>query len=116
MILTATSRPRRLSRARYTVAMPPCPISSRSSYLSSLGNDCSCAALSQSSAAQLSRQLLHAHAVRSTPNTHARAVDHDVALAGLDEAVVHQELAGVPHLIFHRTGLAHERQRSDAPI
>src|SRR5450631_494028 len=37
MTLTATSRPRRRSRARYTVAIPPWPISSMSSYFSSSG-------------------------------------------------------------------------------
>src|SRR6478609_6014074 len=98
MILTATSRPRRLSRARYTVAMPPCPTSSKSSYFSSLGNDCSCAALSQPSAAQKSWKLLHAHTVGRTTHTYPSPVYHDVTLARLNETVVVQELAGVPHL------------------
>jgi hypothetical protein len=59
------------------------PISSRSSYLSSLGNECSCAALSQTSAAAAIRKLLHPHAVRRAPHTDTRAVDHDVTLADL---------------------------------
>ena len=51
MTFTATSRPRRLSRARYTVAIPPWPISSRTSYLASWGS------LDRASGARLHRVL-----------------------------------------------------------
>ena len=37
MTFTATSRPRRLSFARYTVAIPPWPISSITSYFAKAG-------------------------------------------------------------------------------
>src|SRR6187402_1467363 len=101
MTLTATSRPSRRSRARYTVAMPPWPISAMSSYFSSSGlRPESAINRTPSVAPQDSRELLHAHGVRRASHPDASPVDHHVAFTRLDQAVVGQDLTGVLHLFF----------------
>ena len=91
MILTATSRPSRRSRARYTVAMPPWPISSSSSYFVELGERSAPRAGDQRQHPPprvISRQLLHPDRIRRAAHADARAVHHHEALAGLDQPVV----------------------------
>src|SRR6187549_986033 len=117
MTLTATSRPRRRSRARYTVAMPPWPISAMSSYFSSSGLRPERAVnRAPSVAAHTSRQLLHSHRVRCTAHADARSVHHHVALTRFDEAIVGQDLAGALHLFFEVGRRRNQRARRDAPI
>src|SRR4051812_38512311 len=117
MTLTATSRPRRRSRARYTVAMPPWPISSISSYFSSSGlRPESAVNRAPSAAPHSSWQLLHPNGIGRTPNTHTSTIYHNVALAGLDEAVIHQNLTSILHLFFQAWCAADQRTRRNAPI
>src|SRR4051794_12854828 len=107
MTLTATSRPNRRSRARYTVAIPPWPISAMSSYFSSSGSRPESAV--NRAPSDYSRQLLHAHRVGGAAHAHARPVHHDVTLPRLDEAVVGQNLAGILDLLFQVRRAVHER-------
>src|SRR6187549_3019311 len=98
MTLTATSRPSRRSRARYTVAMPPWPISAMSSYFSSSGlRPESAVNRAPSVAPQDSRKLLHAHRIRRASDPDAGTVNHHVSLTGIDETVIGQDLTGVLH-------------------
>src|SRR5688572_29546170 len=100
MILTATSRPRRRSRARYTVAIPPWPISSRSSYLTRSG------LLSTGTIRRKfllpSRDLLDAHGVRRAAHADACPVHHHVAFTRTHEPRIGEHLSEVAHLIVER--------------
>src|SRR5450631_1746122 len=101
MTLTATSRPSRRSRARYTVAMPPWPISSMSSYFSSSGlRPESAVNRAPSVAPYRSWKLLHSDCIGRTPHAHPRAIHHHVTLARFDETVIHQDLTRILDLFF----------------
>ena len=76
MTLTATSRPRRRSRARYTVAIPPWPISSSTSYLASWGSLLRAAAL-----ASIGRQCTTASSGRAALESQALQTAAEGALA-----------------------------------
>src|SRR5262245_3079499 len=100
MILMATSRASLRSRARYTVAMPPWPISSRISYLSRSGVLSTAAARTYPPVKRDSGQLLHPDRVGCSTYTHTCSVYHDEALAGLHEPVVGQKLRDIANLIL----------------